>query len=154
MDAIDAKLLSALQENADVSNRELAEVVGLSAGGVHKRRQRLRQHGYIKKICAILDRERLGLDLLCFLSIKFKDNMRPDNMTQLQQAVNKLPGIVECYTTTGIDDAILKTIVKDHNMLKQLLKSLAESQNVIERVVTSIALEEVKNTSSLPFDTD
>jgi DNA-binding Lrp family transcriptional regulator len=150
MDDIDVKLLEEVQRDAERSSRDLAQSFDLSPGAVHKRLKRLKEQGFIRKTCALLDREKLGLDLLCFLFIRFKSNMRPDNMTNLRHALHSLPAILECYTTTGDTDAIIKVAVRDHNALKQLLRELAQAQEVIERVHTSICLEELKNTSELP----
>ena len=101
-------------------------------------------------MCAILDREKLGLDLLCFLFVRFKSNMETHNMEELQRALRALPAVLECYTTTGDTDAILKVVVPDHNALKALLREIAGAQGVIERIHTSICLEELKNVTELP----
>lgn len=150
MDHIDIKLLEEIQKNTERSSRNLAESFDISPGAVHKRLKRLKEQGFIRKTCALLDRDKLGLDLLCFLFIRFRSNMRRDNMRDLQSALQTLPAILECYTTTGDTDAIIKVAVRDHNELKQLLRELAQEQDVIERVHTSICLEELKNVSELP----
>lgn len=151
MDHIDIKLLEEVQRDAERSSRDLAAGFDLSPGAVHKRLKRLKDQGFIRRTCALLDRDKLGLDLLCFLFIRFRSNMRPDNMTNLQGALQALPAILECYTTTGDTDAVIKVAVRDHNELKQLLRDLAQAQEVIERVHTSICLEELKNVSELPI---
>ena len=153
MDHIDVKLLEEVQKDAERGSRDLAQSVGLTPGAVHKRLKRLKDQGLIRKTCVLLDREKLGLDLLCFLFIHFKSNMLPDNMAKLQTALRTLPAILECYTVTGDTDAIIKVAVRDHNALKQLLRELAQAQEVIERVHTAICLEELKNTSELPLVT-
>ncbi len=151
MDDIDLKLLEEVQRDAERSSRDLAQSFDLTPGAVHKRLKRLKEQGLIRKTCALLDREKLGLDLLCFLFIRFKSNMSPDNMANLQNALHTLPAILECYTTTGDTDAVIKVAVRDHNALKRLLRELAQAQGVIERVHTAICLEELKNTSELPL---
>jgi Lrp/AsnC family leucine-responsive transcriptional regulator/Lrp/AsnC family transcriptional regulator len=150
MDDIDATLLEEVQRDAERSSRDLAESFDLTPGAVHKRLKRLKEQGYIRKTCALLDREKLGLDLLCFLFVRFRSNMRPDNMAKLQKALDTLPAVLESYTTTGDTDAIIKVVVRDHNALKELLRELAQAQEVIERVHTSICLEELKSSTELP----
>lgn len=151
MDDIDVKLLGEVQRDAERSSRDLAQSFELTPGAVHKRLKRLKEQGLIRKTCALLDREKLGLDLLCFLFVRFKSNMRSDNMDNLKRALESLPAVLECYTTTGDTDAVIKVAVRDHNALKQLLRELAGSQEVIERVHTAICLEELKSTSELPL---
>jgi Lrp/AsnC family leucine-responsive transcriptional regulator len=150
LDATDAILLAELQRNADRTSRDLGETVGLSAGAVHKRVKRLKAQGYINRTAALLDREKLGLDLLCFLLIRFKNNMGPDNMERLQRAVEGLPEVLECFTVSGANDAIIKAAVSDHNALKRLLRELAQAQDVIDRIETELALEALKSSTELP----
>ncbi|WP_245872675.1 Lrp/AsnC family transcriptional regulator [Deinococcus planocerae] len=151
LDEIDRTLLALLQEDASLSHVDLARQVGLSAPGVHKRLKHLRQGGYIKKVAAVLDRARLGLDLLCFLKVTFRSNLRPENVAELQRCIQELPEVLECYTVTGSSDAILKIAVTDHFALRDFLRRLAEGQQVIERAETCIVLEEFKEGAELPL---
>ncbi|MCA9836501.1 MAG: Lrp/AsnC family transcriptional regulator [Trueperaceae bacterium] len=152
MDTIDRKLLSLLQHNAELKHSELAEAVGLSSTGVHKRLKRLKDEGFIKKTVVVLDRNKLELDLLCFLKVSFKSNMLANNLQDLPQAVASLPEVLECYTLTGSTDAIIKVAVPDHTALRDFLRRLALAQNVIDRVETCIVLEEFKEGTALPLE--
>jgi DNA-binding Lrp family transcriptional regulator len=151
MDNTDAKLLELMQRDAGTGHAELAQAVGLSVAGVHKRLKRLETNGLIRKTVAQLDREKLGLDLLCFLSVTFKANTEPTNMAELRRATAGLPEVLECYTLTGSSDAILKVIVRDHKGLREFLARLSDAQNVLDRIQTSIVLEEIKETHELPI---
>jgi DNA-binding Lrp family transcriptional regulator len=151
MDNTDAKLLELMQRDAGTGHAELARAVGLSVAGVHKRLKRLETNGLIRKTVAQLDREKLGLDLLCFLSVTFKANTEPTNMAELRRATASLPEVLECYTLTGSQDAILKVIVRDHKGLREFLARLSDAQNVLDRIQTSIVLEEIKETHELPI---
>jgi len=151
MDAIEHKLLGFLQQDAGLSNAELARRVGLSTAGVHKRIKRLRQRGYIEGSVTRLSKAALGLDLLCYLLITFKENMHPANMDRLKAAVADRPEVLECYMLTGQNDAIMKVLVKDHSALKRLLVDLSKRQDVIGRTSTCIVLDKLKETSCLPL---
>lgn len=151
MDEIDRKLLLLLQHDAQVSQAELAKEVGLSVTGVHKRIHKLEQEGFIRRTVVLLDRAKLGLDLLCFLKVTFKNNLDPQNLPRLRKAVEELPEVLECFTLTGSDDGILKVLVKDHVSLRDFLRRFSEAQKVIDRIETCIVLEEFKETSELPI---
>ena len=151
MDEVDRQLLLLLQHNAEASHAELASRVGLSVTGIHKRLKRLKQEGVIKKIVAVLDRSKLELDLMCFLKVTFKNNLQAPNLPSLEEAVKTLPEVLECYTLTGTDDAILKIAVRDHVALREFLMRFSQSQSIIDRVETCIVLEEVKEGSLLPL---
>lgn len=150
LDEVDATLLHLLQRDASIGHAELARSVGLSVAGVHKRVRRLQTSGLIRRTVAQLDRERLGLDLMCFLTASFKVNTDPDNMGALREATAALPEVLECYTLTGANDAILKVAVRDHKHLREFLARFSSAQNVISSIQTAIVLEEIKETHELP----
>lgn len=149
LDSTDIKLLQRLQVDARVSASELAHYVDLSPAGVHRRLKKLYGTGIIRQTVALVDRHKVGLDLLCFLSVTFKSNMHPGNRVKLVQAMAALPEVLECYTLTGPVDALIKVAVRDQEALKAFVQRLAEAQDVIDRVQTSLVLEEIKVTTSL-----
>lgn len=151
MDKLDQQLLSALQRDAEVSRAELAREVGLSHAGLHKRLGRLKSQGYIQRTVALLNRRSLGLDLLAFMLVTFRSNLRFENQDALRQAVAGIPQVLECYTLTGTSDAILKIVVRDHRELRDLLQTLAQAQDVIDRIQTCVVLKEFKNGPELPL---
>ncbi len=152
LDAIDKEILANMQVDCQISNAELAKKVNLSAAGVHKRLKKLRSDGYFKQDASLLNRDALGLDLLCFLKLSFKQNLNPYNYKELRAVLKGFPEILECHALTGSDDAILKVLVKDHANLKDFLLRFSESQDCIAHVQTSIVLEEIKATTCLPLD--
>lgn len=150
MDKLDTKLLELMQHDTTGGHAELARAVGLSPAGIHKRLKRLEAHGYLKRTVTLLDRERLGLDLLCFITVGFKTNTNTKNMATLSRACQGLPEVLECYTLTGVNDAILKVVVRDHKHLRDFLKNFASAQDVVASMHTGIVLEELKETHELP----
>lgn len=151
LDDVDAQLLALLQENSLRTHVELAQAVGLSSAAVHKRLKRLRDDGSIERYTVILNRHALGLKLLCFIELRFKHNMGPANRDSLSKALSRFPEVLECFTLTGDDDAIMKVLVRDQEHLKEFVQRLAEAQEVIDRIRTSLVLEEYKSTTALPL---
>jgi DNA-binding Lrp family transcriptional regulator len=151
MDDVDTTLLRLLQHDASTNHAALAKAVGLSVAGVHKRIRKLQSSGLIRKTVAQLDREGLGLDLLCFLTATFKTNTHTQNMSTLREATAALPEVLECYTLTGANDAVLKVTVRDHKHLREFLTRFSSAQDVIGSIQTAIVLEEIKETHELPI---
>jgi DNA-binding Lrp family transcriptional regulator len=149
IDDIDTKLLDQIQRNARLSTSELASQVELSPAGVHRRLKKLYDQGIIRQTVALVDRHKVGLDLLCILRATFRDNMDPRNREALARATAALPEVLECYTLTGDSDVLMKVAVRDHQALKSFLERFAKAQNVIARVETAIVLEEIKSTTAL-----
>ena len=152
LDKIDLTLLEALQADASLSHASLGKRSGLSPAGVHKRLARLKKEGVIRQTTALLDRSKLGLDLLCFLKVTFRDNMRTENLAEFTSAVRSLPEVLEAYSITGATDALLKVLVRDQGALREFLRRLSEFQNLIERVETCLVLEEFKDSHILPLN--
>ena len=69
LDRYDLRILQELQHNAQLSNQELAERIGLSASPCSRRVKMLEDDGYIEKHVALLDRKKLGLTLTAYVLI-------------------------------------------------------------------------------------
>ena len=152
MDKTDTQILRLIQQDAKISQADLAHSVGLSVPGVHKRIKRLEATGVIKSAVTHLNRLAIGLDLLCFVSVTFKTNNDPSNHANLRAVTAQLPEVLECYWLTGSTDALLKVVVSDHQALGSFLKRLSGIQTIIDKVQTSIVLEELKETHELPLE--
>lgn len=153
MDDIDARLLTLLQADSSVSNAELAHQVGLSAAGVHKRIRRLRSQGTILSFGAQVDRKRLGLDLLCFITLKLESNSL-QSYERFASVVNDLPNVLECYEVTGNDDVLLKVAVRNIEHLRSFLHLLSSELVPYSHIQTTIVLHDLKVTGSLPVTSD
>lgn len=72
LDAIDRRILSILQENGRLSNQDIAERVNLSPSPCLRRIRRLEEMGVITGYVALLDPQKLGLDLLAYVSVRLE----------------------------------------------------------------------------------
>ena len=95
LDRYDQKILTALQRNGRLSNRDLADRVGLSAAPCWRRVKRLEDEGYINNYYAQLSPGHLGLKLLAFAEVSL-DNHHIDTLTAFKQLVESCPEILEC----------------------------------------------------------
>lgn len=78
IDNTDIKILKLLQENSNITTKELARKVNLSATPVFERVKQLEKKGYIKKYMAVLDEEKLNRGFVVFCNIKLKQHSRAD----------------------------------------------------------------------------
>ncbi|WP_187512543.1 Lrp/AsnC family transcriptional regulator, partial [Pantoea agglomerans] len=72
LDAIDRRILAILQENGRLSNQEIAERVNLSPSPCLRRIRRLEEIGVITGYVALLNPQKLGLDLLAYVSVRLE----------------------------------------------------------------------------------
>lgn len=150
MDAIDARILRALQADGRISNLKLAEVVHLSPTAVLERVKRLTREGYILGYEARLNPEKLDAGLLVFIEILL-DRTVHDVMDNFKAAVQARPEILECHLVAGGFDYLLKTRVRDMNAYREFIGSVIWTLPGVRETRTYAVMEEVKNTTALPL---
>ena len=151
MDALDAELLARLQADGRMTNVELGRQLNLSPPAIHARLRRLEEEGYIRGYTAVLDRERLGFDMLCFVHITLQQHST-DLVERFRAAVREIPEVLECHHITGEYDYLLKAVVYNRKDLERLVVERITPIPGVARIHTSIALSEVKQTSALPLN--
>src|SRR2546425_7285607 len=112
LDAIDLKILDALQRDGRLPNVALAKAVGLSPTPCAERVRALEAVGIITGYAASLDAERLDLGLLVFIEIAI-DRTSEDAFEQFRQAMQAIPQVQECHMVAGGFDYLVKVRVKD-----------------------------------------
>ena len=150
LDDLDRQILGQLQEDASVSSAELARRVDLSAPGLQKRLHRLRATGVINGQVALLNREAVGLDLLCFVHVTLAHH-QPDGVSGFRSAVQEMPEVLECHHLTGEFDYLLKVVAANHRELEQFLVHRLTPTPGVDRIRTSIVLNEIKASTALPL---
>jgi DNA-binding Lrp family transcriptional regulator len=149
IDELDRMILRELQINARISNAEIARVVHLSPPAVHARIRRLEETGLIAKYTALLDREKAGFDMLCFIHIGLQLH-QANQVDGVRAKLASFPEVLECYHVTGEYDYLLKVVVRGRKDLQRLVSLLTPVPG-IGRIHTSLVLTDVKNESALPL---
>ena len=150
LDKFDILILKTLQENADFSMNEIGDRVGLSHTPCWRRVKRLEQDGYIKKRVTLLDAKslNLGVSVHAYLTIKSHDEQ---SLNAFEAAVQQIPEIVECYSTTGNKDYLLRIIVSNVDSYETLLKKTLVHLPNVASINSTFALKQVKYTTELPL---
>ncbi len=150
IDELDRKILRALQQSADHSMAELGEKVGLSHTPCWRRIKRLESEGVIKGRVTLLDPAKLnlGVSVHAYLTIKSHDEQ---SLTAFESAVQEVDEIVECYSTTGDKDYLLKIAVNSVDHYERLLKRTLVHLPNVASVNSTFALKQVKYTTQLPI---
>lgn len=148
MDAFDAKLLAALQEDGRLTNHDLAERVGLSASQCSRRRAALEEAGIIESYHAHLSAEALGLGVIALVEVTLATHS-PNNSRRFQRLIDALEEVQEAYSLTGSADYLVKLVVPDLKALSRILNDVFLPHESVEHVQSSIVLDCLKQTSSL-----
>lgn len=149
IDELDRTLLRALQEDARLSNAELARRVELSATGLHKRLRRLEEAGIITGYVAQVDREALGFDMLCFVQVTLQRH-EPDAVDNFRREVQAMAEVLECHHLTGEFDYLLKVVVRNRKHLEQFILNRLTPVRGMDKIRTSLVLSEIKATAAIP----
>lgn len=150
LDSLDLRLLALLQDDARASSAELARRVGLSGPGLQKRLKKLEAQGVILRYATLVDREAVGLDLLCFVHVMLAHH-RPNSVKRFPGRVKGMREVLECHFLTGEFDYLMKIVVANHDGLEKFLFNKLMKVDGVDRIRTSIVVKEVKATSSLPL---
>ena len=149
LDTVDRRILRELQADSSISIADLAERAGLSQTPCWKRVKRMEAEGIIEKRVALLDRDRLDLGLVVFVSVRAA---RHDEawLTAFARGAAALPEVVEFYRMSGETDYLLKVIVRDIAAYDRFYKRLISTAPLGD-VSTSFAMEQIKFTTALPL---
>jgi Lrp/AsnC family transcriptional regulator len=149
MDAIDHKILMALQKDATMSVAALAAEVGLSQTPCWKRVQKLEQTGVITGRVAIVSPEAVGLGLTVFVEVETLDHSAAW-LSDFARGLSALPEVVELYRMAGDVDYMLRVVVEDMAAYDGFYKSLI-GRFALKNVTSRFAMERVKQSSILPI---
>lgn len=149
LDDVDRAILQVLQNDGRISNVDLANRVSLSPPAIHARLKRLEQRGYIRQYVALLDREKVGYDMLCFIEVSLQLH-QPAQVENFRQVIQQMPEVLECHHVTGEYDYLLKVVVNSRKDLEQFVVNRLTPIPGLARIHTSLALAEVKSTTALP----
>lgn len=145
-DQLDRTILEELQVDGRISIADLARKIHLSSPAVYQRIKRLERAGLITGYVALIDREQVGYDLLCFVRLSLQQHSR-ERLEQVQIAIAALKEVMECYHTAGSYDLLLKVIARDHRALERFISDHLMTLQGIEKIETSVVLSEMKSTT-------
>jgi Lrp/AsnC family transcriptional regulator, leucine-responsive regulatory protein len=148
LDEVDIQLLTALQEDADRTNVELARLAGLSPAATLHRVRRLKESGVIRVISARVDPAAAGFPLQLYVTATLARH-DPRSSLAFDNQIRALPQIIAADNVAGETDYLLTVVARDVTELQAVLASLAARGG--QRLVTYLRLAEVKPPSRLPL---
>jgi DNA-binding Lrp family transcriptional regulator len=150
LDAFDRRMLALLQEDAALTNAQVAERIGLSQSQASRRRAALEEAGVIVAYRAVLSPEKIGLTLIVFIHVALETHNR-DNAQLFQRLVSDSPEVIEAHALTGEADYLLKVQVRDLAALSHIVNEVLLPHPAVARVRSEIALQTLKTPSPLPL---
>ena len=150
LDELDKNILQVLQKDARISNTELARRVSLSPPATHARVRRLEKDGLIQSYATIIDRQKAGYDLLCFIGISLQLH-EVKQVNGFHEIIEKMPEVLECHHVTGEYDYLLKVVARNTEDLEDFLMNKITPIPGVARIHTSLVLRENKTSTEVPL---
>ncbi len=126
---------------AAVASRLAGELYGLDV---------LKAEGYIRNYTVIVDPEKAGYDLQCFIQIGLQ-TPQSTQVEDFREAMRNMPEVLDCYHITGEYDYILRVVLKNRKGLENFMNKISSIAGVA-RIHTNLVLAEVKSTMALPLE--
>ena len=150
LDATDWKILTRLQEDARLSNVELARAVSLSPSPCLARVRRLEETGLISRYVTLLDALALGLTVSVFIQVRLERQVEKA-LEIFERAIAERPEVMECYLMTGDADYMLRVMVADVQALEHFIVDILAKIPGVGNLKSSFALKQVKYKTALPL---
>lgn len=150
LDAIDRRILAALQADGRLSNADLADRVGLSPSPCLRRVRRLEQAGLIGGYRAELARDAVGLGLTVFVGVKIGGHA-DQAAAEFETAVVAMPEVIACHMVAGEADYLLEVAVPDLAAYQRFLLDRLLALAIVREVKSNIAIQALKQGAPLPL---
>jgi len=149
MDAIDRKIVSALQADGRLTNQELSERVGLSPSPCLRRVRNLERSGVIRGYTAVIDQERYGLPINVFVSIRL-ERQTDAALKAFERGIEGLDEVMECYLMTGSRDYLLRVASDSLKSYERFVREVLAALPGVASIESSFAFSQLKKSATLP----
>jgi DNA-binding Lrp family transcriptional regulator len=150
LDRIDIAILQQLQQNARITNAELARAVNLSPTPCFNRVRALEKLGLFRQQVTLLDAGALGLRINVFIQVSLEKQVE-DALRRFEQEVGERPEVMECYLMTGDADYLLRVVVPDMQSLERFIVQWLTKIPGVSNIRSSFALKQVRYKTALPL---
>jgi Lrp/AsnC family transcriptional regulator, cysteine-sensing transcriptional activator len=150
LDRIDRRILDVLQREGALPVAEVAARIGLSTTTCWRRIQALEQAGVIRGRVALLDRTALGLDVTIFAHVKLSTQGR-DAIAAFAEAIRERPEVLDCYTTMGEWDFMLRIVTRDIKAYEAFYLDHLSKLPYVQSINSSVTVTVIKETTVLPL---
>ena len=137
LDATDFEILRQLQNNARISNKDLAERIGLAPSTTLVRTRQLERAGIIRSYRAAIDPAALGIGLQALIAVRLREHTAAD-VAAFQDYVLGLPEVMRLYHVAGADDFLVHVGVRDSDALRDFAMSALTTRPEVAHLETGL----------------
>ena len=151
LDDTDIKILEIIQRDGRITNTKLASTIGISQPAMLERVRRLESAGVISGYTAILDRDKIGLEVMVFVAVSLAIHQL-SSVDKIKKKIISFPEVLECYQVSGDDDFILKVVLENINSYMDFVMNKLSKISGIRKVKSSFVLSTVKDTNAFSLE--
>ena len=150
LDRIDHEILALLQNNARISNKEIAKEVGLAASTCLVRIRLLQNAGVITGFQAEIDPTCLGVGIQAMIAVRLIRHFKPDVDAFRSHALS-LPEVVQLYHVAGQIDFLIHVWARDSDHLRDLAMTAFTSREEVSHIETELIFEHIRSSEVPSF---
>jgi len=150
LDRTDIGILNALQENARITNADLARSVNLSPTPCFNRVKAMEELGLIREQVTLLDADLLGLHVNVFIHVSL-EKQNELALQQFESAIADRPEVMECYLMAGDPDYLIRVLVPTIQALERFMMDFLTKVPGVANIRSSLALKQVRYKTALPL---
>jgi DNA-binding Lrp family transcriptional regulator len=140
LDSFDRAIVAALRANARLSNKDLAELVGLAPSTCLERVRRLRDLGVFRGFHADVDLGSVGVGTQAMIGVSMSEHSR-ELVDSLLDYVQTLPEVLQIYHVAGADDFLVHVAVRDTTHLRDLALDSFTIRSEVDRIETRLIFQ-------------
>jgi DNA-binding Lrp family transcriptional regulator len=140
LDRFDVAILAALRSNARISNKRLAETVGLAPSTCLERVRRLVELDVLEGFHADVDMSALGLGMQAMIAVRMSEHSR-ELVDSFRSYVLTLPEVLRLYHVAGADDFLVHVAVRDAQHLRDLALDAFTTRREVDRIETRLIFD-------------
>jgi Lrp/AsnC family transcriptional regulator len=150
LDSTDGRILNLLQADSTLSTADIADKVGLSQSPCWRRINALMDRGVIRRRVALVDRTKVGLEVMVIVQIKLSSHGHK-SLNEFQDRVAQIAEVTQCFLVMGDIDFVLIAVTRDVGHYERLIRNQLSQLPGVHEINSRIVLSEVKNTTELPL---
>jgi DNA-binding Lrp family transcriptional regulator len=148
IDDVDRRILTALHDDARISNSALADMVGIAASTCHGRVRRLQEQGVVRGFYTDIDPAAIGLPLQAMISVSLQSHARGKIRSFIRE-IRRKPQVMDVYFLAGADDFILHVAARDTEDLRSFVVEHLNADADVAATQTSLIFEHLRGASPL-----
>jgi DNA-binding Lrp family transcriptional regulator len=149
LDAVDRRIVRALQRDASLSHAALADLVGSSPASVWRRVRNLEKEKVLGAQVRLANAERLGRAVNVMCQVRMH-RQTTDARADFERFISSREEIVECYAMSGEWDYLLRIAVRDVADYDRFIRQGVLAHPSVANAASNFALRQVKYTTEIP----